>query len=149
MLFRSCHAGRDNYIVRRRGCEPTAAASCAPTSALCACQGRPYPAGFGSITIERVLHIQLQAAMRAIICTDYSGHLRKLIWLTENKTGISAGICEPDTNPHATYHVDGTYHVKLRGRTVKMSTPEKRYRSRQSRPSNNSSARPPFMPMTP
>ncbi|MBZ5637044.1 MAG: hypothetical protein LAO55_28300 [Acidobacteriia bacterium] len=66
--------------------------------------------------------------MRAIICTDYSGHLRKLIWLTENKTGISAGICEPATNPHATYHIDGTYHHKLthRGRTVKMSTPEKR-----------------------
>ena len=66
--------------------------------------------------------------MRAIICTDYAGHLRKLIWLTENKTGISAGICEPDTNPHATYHVDGTYHHKFthRGRTVKMSTPEKR-----------------------
>jgi hypothetical protein len=65
--------------------------------------------------------------MRAIICIDYSGHLRKLIWLTENTTGISAGICEPDTNPHATYHVDGTYHHKLthRGRTVKMSTPEK------------------------
>ena len=66
--------------------------------------------------------------MRAIICTDYSGHLRKLLWLTENRTGISAGICEPDTNPHATYHVDGTYHHKLThlDRTVKMSTPEKK-----------------------
>jgi hypothetical protein len=48
--------------------------------------------------------------------------------MTENKTGISAGICEPETNPHATYHVDGTYHHKLavRGRTVKISTPEKK-----------------------
>lgn len=65
--------------------------------------------------------------MRAIICTDYSGHLRKLIWLTENETGISAGICERDTNPHATYHVDGTYHLKLthRGRGVKTNTEKK------------------------
>ena len=48
--------------------------------------------------------------------------------MTENKTGISAGICEPGTNPHATYHVDGTYHHKLtnRGRTVKMPAPEKK-----------------------
>lgn len=63
--------------------------------------------------------------MRAIICTDYSGHLRKLIWLTENETGISAGICERDANPHATYHVDGSYHLKLtqRGCRVKISTP--------------------------
>jgi len=61
--------------------------------------------------------------MRAIICTDYSGDLRKLIWLTENKTGISAGICEADTNPHATYHVDGTYHHKINhhGRTIEIS----------------------------
>ena len=66
--------------------------------------------------------------MRAIICTDYSGHLRKLIWLTENKTGISAGICERDTDPHATYHVDGTYHYKLmhHGLTVKLSPPEQK-----------------------
>ena len=58
--------------------------------------------------------------MRAIICTDYAGHLRKLIWVTENKTGVSAGTCERDTNSHATYHVDGTYHNKLthRGETL-------------------------------
>jgi hypothetical protein len=66
--------------------------------------------------------------MRAIICTDYSSHLRKLIWLTEYRTGISAGIYERETNPHATYHMDGTYHYKLthRGRTVKMLPPEQK-----------------------
>ncbi len=66
--------------------------------------------------------------MRAIICTDYSGHLRKLLWLTENRTGVSAGICGPDSDAHATYHVDGTYHHKLthRGRRVTISTPERK-----------------------
>lgn len=60
--------------------------------------------------------------MRAIVCTDFAGTLRKLIWITENRTGISAGICDASANPHATYHVDGTYHHKLtqRGRTLKV-----------------------------
>jgi hypothetical protein len=61
--------------------------------------------------------------MRAIICTDYCGRLRKLIWVTENKTGISAGICERDTDPHATYHVDGTYHQKLTHRGKRITFP--------------------------
>ena len=51
--------------------------------------------------------------MRAIIATDFDGRLRKLVWITENATGVSAGICEGKPNPHATYHVDGTYHCKL------------------------------------
>ena len=51
--------------------------------------------------------------MRAIIATDFHGQLRKLVWLTENKTGISAGICEGIPDPHATYHADGKYHHKL------------------------------------
>jgi hypothetical protein len=65
--------------------------------------------------------------MRAIVCTDFAGTLRKLIWITENRTGVSAGICETPTNPHATYHVDGTHHHKLthRGRTLKVF-PEKK-----------------------
>jgi hypothetical protein len=65
--------------------------------------------------------------MRAVICTDYANQLRKLIWVTENKTGISAGICERDANPHATYHVDGTYHHKLthRGQTLTLSPTKK------------------------
>ena len=51
--------------------------------------------------------------MRAIICTDYLGHLRKLIWITEHKSGIFAGICESEMDPHASYHADGTYHLKI------------------------------------
>jgi hypothetical protein len=51
--------------------------------------------------------------MRAIIATDFGGHLRKLIWLTENRTGVSAGICDRIPNPHATYHQDDTYHYKV------------------------------------
>ncbi len=51
--------------------------------------------------------------MRAIVATDFDGQLRKLIWLTENKTGVSAGICERTPNPHATYHSDGTFNCKL------------------------------------
>lgn len=66
--------------------------------------------------------------MRAIVCTDYEGTLRKLIWVTENKSGISAGIYERDTDPHATYHADGTYHHKIthRGRTVTAFAPEQK-----------------------
>ncbi len=59
--------------------------------------------------------------MRALICTNYSGHLRKLIWVTENKTGVFAGICESETDPHASYHADGTYHHKLVHRGEKMT----------------------------
>ncbi len=65
--------------------------------------------------------------MRAIIATDFGGQLRKLVWLTENKSGLSAGICESIPDPHATYHVDGTYHNKIRskGRLLTIA-PEKR-----------------------
>lgn len=66
--------------------------------------------------------------MRAIICTDFSGHLRKLIWVTECKNGISIGLYDSsDADPHATYHVDGTYHCKItqRGQTFKFA-PEKK-----------------------
>jgi hypothetical protein len=51
--------------------------------------------------------------MRAIIATDFEGQLRKLVWLTEYDDGVSAGICDAKHDPHATYHVDGTYHHKL------------------------------------
>jgi hypothetical protein len=51
--------------------------------------------------------------MRTIIATDFGGQLRKLTWVTENRRGVSAGICDPKHNPHATYHVDGTFHYKL------------------------------------
>jgi hypothetical protein len=51
--------------------------------------------------------------MRAIIATDFDGQLRKLIWLTEYADGVSAGICDAKHDPHATYHVDGTYHHKF------------------------------------
>lgn len=66
--------------------------------------------------------------MRAILATDYGGQLRKLIWFTENKTGISAGICDKKANPHATYHVDGAYHHKItsRGRIIKVAPEKKR-----------------------
>ncbi len=66
-------------------------------------------------------------SVRAIIATDFGGHLRKLVWLTESQTGISAGIYERTPNPHATYHADGTFHVKItsRGRTIKPLTEKK------------------------
>src|ERR1700704_1487482 len=54
--------------------------------------------------------------MRAIIATDFDSRLYKLVWITENTTGVSAGICAGKPNPHATYHVDGTYHHKIRSR---------------------------------
>jgi hypothetical protein len=65
--------------------------------------------------------------VRAIIATDFRGQLRKLVWLTENKTGVSAGICEGIPDPHATYHVDGRYHHKVtsKGQLLTMF-PEKR-----------------------
>jgi hypothetical protein len=65
--------------------------------------------------------------MRAIIATDFRGVLRKVLWIEENKTGISAGICERVPDPHATYHRDGTYHHKVRskGRLLTIA-PEKR-----------------------
>jgi hypothetical protein len=65
--------------------------------------------------------------MRAIICSDYSRKLRKLIWVTENKLGVSAGICEPEANLHVTYHVDGTYHHKMihRGKPLKICSEKK------------------------
>ena len=58
--------------------------------------------------------------MRAIIATDFDSHLRKVVWITENATGVSAGICERRPNPHATYHIDGTYHcrIKTKGRSL-------------------------------
>jgi hypothetical protein len=52
--------------------------------------------------------------MRAIIATDFDSRLRKLVWITENSTGVSAGICEGKPDPHATYHVNGTHHCKIR-----------------------------------
>src|SRR6266513_3061730 len=60
--------------------------------------------------------------MRAIIATDFESQLRKVVWITENATGVSAGICERKPNPHATYHIDGTHHYKIRskGRVLKM-----------------------------
>ncbi len=72
--------------------------------------------------------VPLHDTMRAIIATDFAGHLRKLIWFTENKTGISAGLYDRKTNAHATYHVDGTYHQKLthRGRIIKFPTTERK-----------------------
>ena len=54
--------------------------------------------------------------MRAIIATDFCGELRKVVWLTENKTGISAGICEGVPDPHATYHANGRYHHRVRSK---------------------------------
>jgi hypothetical protein len=54
--------------------------------------------------------------MRAIIATDFRGTLRKVLWITENRNGISAGICERAPDPHATYHVDGRYHHKIRSK---------------------------------
>jgi hypothetical protein len=52
-------------------------------------------------------------AMRAIIATDFDGRLRKLIWVTESDDGVSAGVCDAKHNPHASYHVDGTFHFKF------------------------------------
>jgi hypothetical protein len=65
--------------------------------------------------------------MRAIIATDFDGYLRKLIWLTENQTGVSAGICERTPNPHATYHADGRFHCKIKskGRVLKLTSQKK------------------------
>ena len=65
--------------------------------------------------------------MRAIIATDFRGTLRKVLWLTENRTGVSAGICERAPDPHATYHVDGMYHhrVRSKGRLLTIA-PDKR-----------------------
>src|SRR5258708_17760127 len=65
--------------------------------------------------------------MRAIIAPGFRGGLRKGVWITENSTGISAGVCESVPDPHATYHVDGTYHHKVRskGRLLTIA-PEKR-----------------------
>ena len=53
--------------------------------------------------------------------------MRKLLWLTENETGVSAGICERTPNPHTTYHADGTYHHKFtsKGRVLTVD-PEKK-----------------------
>ena len=66
--------------------------------------------------------------MRAIVATDFRGHLRKVLWFTENKSGISAGICDSKTNPHATYHLDGTYHHRItsRGRNLKIASERKK-----------------------
>src|SRR4029453_1140783 len=58
--------------------------------------------------------LDVEPAVRAIIATDFCGELRKVVWLTENKTGISAGICEGCRNPHATYHANGRYHHRAR-----------------------------------
>jgi hypothetical protein len=57
--------------------------------------------------------------MRAIIATDFASQLRKLLWITENNSGVSAGIYDKEADPHATYHVDGTHHFKVKraGRT--------------------------------
>lgn len=65
--------------------------------------------------------------MRAIIATDFDGHLRKLIWLTENKVGVSAGICEGTPDPHATYHADRRFHCKItrKGRVLKLLSEKK------------------------
>lgn len=65
--------------------------------------------------------------MRAIIATDFEGQLRKLIWLTENKSGISAGICEGTPDPHATYHADGRFHCKItsEGQVLKVLSDKK------------------------
>jgi hypothetical protein len=65
--------------------------------------------------------------MRAIIATDFEGHLRKLIWLTENRAGVSAGICEGTPDPHATYHVDGRFHCKItsKGQVLKFFSEKK------------------------
>ena len=51
--------------------------------------------------------------MRAIIVTDFDGHLRKLMWLTEFNDGVSTGIYDTKQDPHATYHADGTFHVRF------------------------------------
>jgi hypothetical protein len=67
--------------------------------------------------------------VRIIFATDFRGHLRKVLWFTENKTGISAGICDSKANPHATYHLNGTYHHKVTtrgGEKLKIGTEHKK-----------------------
>src|SRR5215210_6279579 len=65
--------------------------------------------------------------MRAIIATDFESELRKVVWITENATGVSAGICEAKANPHATYHIDGTHHCKItsKGRVLTLTREKK------------------------
>jgi hypothetical protein len=88
-----------------------------------------HPQGVCHDTLLWLISLSLDAdpVVRAIIATDFRGELRKLVWLTENNTGVSAGICESGPDPHATYHVDGRYHHKIRskGRLLTLA-PEKR-----------------------
>jgi hypothetical protein len=69
-----------------------------------------HPQGVCHDTLLWLISLSLDAdpVVRAIIATDFRGELRKLVWLTENNTGVSAGICESGPDPHATYHVGDT-----------------------------------------
>ena len=51
--------------------------------------------------------------MRAFICTDFESEFRRLVWLTEFKSGVSVGLYNGKSDPHATYHTDGTFQHKI------------------------------------
>src|SRR5439155_5502970 len=74
------------------------------------------PARLPPTTLPVAYLFLVRCSMRAIIATDFESHLRKVVWITENPGGVSAGICERKPDPHATYHVDGTYHCKIRSK---------------------------------
>ena len=51
--------------------------------------------------------------MRAFVCTDYGSVIRKLVWLNESRAGVYVGMYDKSANPHASYHADGTHHLKI------------------------------------
>jgi len=51
--------------------------------------------------------------MRAFVCTDYGSVIRKLVWLNESRAGVYVGMYDKAANPHASYHADGTHHMKI------------------------------------
>src|SRR5436309_15348701 len=64
--------------------------------------------------------------MRAFICTDYRGKLYRVVWLTESSAGMYLGYYHKRHEVHASYHVDGAFHLTFLGKRLPSPFSEKK-----------------------
>ncbi len=62
--------------------------------------------------------------MRALVCTDYKDALYKLVCAHETPNGVYLAVCHTTADLHASYHTDGTHHLKHKGKRVPMVLPQ-------------------------
>ncbi len=51
--------------------------------------------------------------MRIALCTRHGSSIYRLVWVGESKAGIYVGVLGAQEDSHASYHTDGTRHVRI------------------------------------